>query len=91
MTLFSQNSSTAVGGVTYLQLRFGTFLVNGRVALLAKMSTQLLRDAAVLLGHATEQVVWLSTAALEAKREARDLAHQLMTLADLADAAGHVW
>lgn len=54
------------------------------------MSTQLLRDAAVLLSHATEEVVWLSSTALAAKSEVRELAHQLIALADLADAADHV-
>lgn len=52
-----------------------------------KMSTQLLRDAAVLLSRATEQLVWLSPAAQTAKSEALELAHQLMALAELADAA----
>lgn len=51
------------------------------------MSTQLLRDAAVLLSRATEQVVWLSPAAQTAMSEALELAHQLMALAELADAA----
>ena len=87
MTPFSQNSSTAGGGVTYRQRQSLVALPRGSSALLLKMSTQLLRDAAVLLSRATEQVVWLSPAAQTAKSEALEIAHQLMALAELADAA----